>query len=256
MKYNTRLFLFTLIGILSTGHLAAQPLSTGFAVVELFTSQGDINSPPADQLLTEIIAEAGKNNQSVYGISFHVDFWNRFGWKDPFSKLQYTHRLNNYATVFREKETYTPRFLVNGKPLTGNVDKKNLSETIRKELNTHPVFGTEITYEIFADTLDITYKLALQGKSLPRFTDYYISVVITEAAMNTKVTQGDNAGKTLRNERVARLLFTTNLAAQNGLLRVPLKGQKPAAGKSLLVFIQAKKSRKITGAALLPFHGR
>lgn len=256
MKYNAQVFLFTLIGVFCTGYLTAQPLSTGFAVVELFTSQGDVNSPPADKLLTEIIAEAGKNNQPVYGISFHVDFWNRFGWKDPFSKLQFTHRLNNYATVFREKETYTPRFLVNGKPLQGNVDIINLSETIRKELNTPPLFETEITYEIFADTLDITYKLTPRGKSSPRFSDYYISVVITEAAMNTKVTQGDNAGKTLRNERVARLLYTTNLAAQNGLLRVPLKGQKPAAGKSVLVFIQAKKSRKITGAAVLLFTGK
>ncbi|MFN5223944.1 MAG: DUF1223 domain-containing protein, partial [Bacteroidota bacterium] len=109
-----RKLIFTLLFFL----LATLPFQSysqnKFAVVDLFTSQGDINCPEADKLLSELNKQSA---DGVYCISLHVDFWNRFGWKDPFSSLKHTRRLTNYSSVAKERETYTPYFVVNGVPV-------------------------------------------------------------------------------------------------------------------------------------------
>ena len=49
------------------------------AVVELFTSQGCAQCPPADALLTGL-AEEG----DVVALAYHVDYWDYVGWEDTF----------------------------------------------------------------------------------------------------------------------------------------------------------------------------
>src|SRR5688500_5119777 len=66
---------------------------SSFAVLELFTSEGCSSCPPADELLARIQQEA---NKSVYVLIYHVDYWNRLGWKDVFSKPEYSRRQHSY----------------------------------------------------------------------------------------------------------------------------------------------------------------
>src|SRR5436305_619554 len=62
----------------------------GFAVVELFTSEGCSSCPPADELVARIQKE--NRDKQVYILAFHVDYWNRLGWKDVFSSADYSKR--------------------------------------------------------------------------------------------------------------------------------------------------------------------
>lgn len=231
----------------------AQDSRNGSVVVELFTSQGDINSPQADKLLSEIIADAEKNNKPVYCISMHVDFWNRFGWKDPFSSLMYTRRLTNYTSVLKEKETYTPYIIINGTKSVAGTDSKKVLSTIETELKIPASVQPDFSYTIFDDTLDITYDSHLKSVAGKSGNDKYIYVVIVEKGLSTKVTKGDNAGKTLINDNVSRLFFTTDLKSSKGLVRVPLKKLKPDANKSIIFFIQDKTTRKVLGASSRKF---
>src|ERR1700739_857201 len=85
----------------------------GFAVVELFTSEGCSSCPPADQLVARIQQE--DQDQPVYILAFHVDYWDRQGWKDGFSDSRYTQRQRRYATWLNLESIYTPQIVVNGR---------------------------------------------------------------------------------------------------------------------------------------------
>ncbi|MEM6525653.1 MAG: DUF1223 domain-containing protein, partial [Bacteroidota bacterium] len=85
----------------------------GVAVVELFTSQGCSSCPSADKNLSQLIKD--KNDRKVFGLSFHVSYWNYLGWKDPYSKEAFTERQRKYAAKFANSSIYTPQMIVNGK---------------------------------------------------------------------------------------------------------------------------------------------
>lgn len=241
-----RILLFSLLFNYVTAY--AQNNSEGIAVVELFTSQGDINCVEADKILTELNDYALKNNLPVHVISEHVDFWNRYGWKDPFSSIMYTRRLQNYAAVFKEKEIFTPKLLINGQPYSGKIEFASVLKVVKEQIGKQQLYPLTASFTINADTLDLNYKL---NKKLPigkSGSNYYISIVIVKKHNTTKVTKGDNAGKTLTNTNVSKTFYTSTLKNSEGVIRIPMKGKTPGPEYSIIVFIQDKQNKKIVGS--------
>ncbi|MFN3278236.1 MAG: DUF1223 domain-containing protein [Paracoccus hibiscisoli] len=94
---------------------AAPPVSADLpgagvpVVVELFTSQGCSNCPPADAMLTML---AGQGD--VLALSYHVDYWDYLGWADSFARPEFTDRQTAYAHAAGERSVYTPQMIVEG----------------------------------------------------------------------------------------------------------------------------------------------
>src|ERR1700735_1007978 len=78
-------------------------------VVELFTSQGCSSCPPANAFLNEI----SRGRSDVLPLAFHVTYWDRLGWKDPFSLEAATVRQEHYGHRFGDG-SYTPEMVVDG----------------------------------------------------------------------------------------------------------------------------------------------
>ena len=86
----------------------AQAAGPARGVVELFTSQGCSDCPPADAALSSIIDSGG-----FVALAWHVDYWDHLGWKDTFSSPAATARQERYAEHIGGG-SYTPEFVVNG----------------------------------------------------------------------------------------------------------------------------------------------
>jgi hypothetical protein len=78
-------------------------------VVELFTSQGCNSCPPADAYLGELA-----KRPDILALSWHVDYWDYIGWKDPFAKHAFTQRQHAYSRSLAERYVYTPQMVING----------------------------------------------------------------------------------------------------------------------------------------------
>ena len=83
-------------------------------LVELFTSQGCSSCPPADRVLAKLAKEAEAGDLPIVALSFHVDYWNRLGWKDPYSDAAFSQRQRIYASKLPDQRVYTPEIVVNG----------------------------------------------------------------------------------------------------------------------------------------------
>jgi hypothetical protein len=79
-------------------------------LVELFTSQGCSSCPPADAVLSSLARRS-----DIVALSFHVDYWDYIGWKDPFASPSFTRRQRDYAKAFGNRSVYTPQMVFNGR---------------------------------------------------------------------------------------------------------------------------------------------
>lgn len=78
-------------------------------VVELYTSEGCSSCPPADRWLSGL-----KGRDDVLPLAFHVDYWDRLGWKDRFASPAYTERQAQWRGLAGARFVYTPQIIVDG----------------------------------------------------------------------------------------------------------------------------------------------
>src|SRR6266849_8847091 len=95
---------------------ANQPSTTkSMVVAELFTSEGCSSCPPADAVLSQLAHRQPVAGVEVLALGEHVDYWDRLGWRDPFSSAAFSARQSNYdARVFHANQVYTPQLVIDG----------------------------------------------------------------------------------------------------------------------------------------------
>ena len=83
-------------------------------LLELFTSEGCSSCPPAEASLSRLVNDSRLWREFV-PVAFHVDYWDRLGWKDPFASSEWTKRQQTYAENWKAESVYTPAFVLNGR---------------------------------------------------------------------------------------------------------------------------------------------
>ena len=190
MKYFSYLFLALFL-------FSSDPTPTegSFVIVQLFTSQGCSSCPPADKLVEKIKDEY--KDQNVYVMSYHVDYWDRLGWKDPFGKRKFTEIQYSYADQFKERRVYTPQIVVNGSEhFVGSNGSK-----LRKKIRTYLKKESSNTIT-FSSSKDSEGNLVLDYTVSGDITDKKLKLAFVLENSITKVKRGENSNKKLSNSNI------------------------------------------------------
>ena len=223
--------------------------ASGFAVVELFTSQGCSSCPPADAALARVHQVAQEKNLEVLCLSFHVDYWNRLGWTDPYSHPEHSERQRSYASASGSSRVYTPQMVVNGKTEFVGSDTRKASSAIRSALKQLPGSAIELASTSPRDSrvVNINYRTSGTGEH------DVIRIALVSRPPANKVDRGENAGRTLRHVNVVRELKTIPLMEKAGRVQFKLPPELAGKDAAVIAFVQHAETMEITGAANLEF---
>ena len=254
MRVSCRLILGLLLTpLLARAARAQVSVPTSPAVlVELFTSEGCSSCPPADELLRKINGQRTADGSLVIGISEHVSYWDRLGWKDPFSSDLYTERQNEYSAKFHLDGPYTPQMVVNGREELVGSNSRSLIAALAQE-------GKQATVQ-----LQITSVQQNQGKlsfsytatkSLPDRALRVMAAIVDDSA-GSHVRRGENAGRALQHVFVVRTLADIGTLRSDephqATLTLPSSLPESSPSRHLVVFAQEQGLGAVLGAVESP----
>jgi hypothetical protein len=211
----------------------------GFALVELFTSEGCSSCPPADKLMEKLQQEnAGK---PVYVVAFHVDYWNHLGWKDRFSTAAFTARQRQYGDWMNLESIYTPQVVVNGASEYVGSDERSIVKAIDASLNQGTNNTLTLKGKVDSGKVQVDYEVTgpISNKAL------FLALVQKKASSNVKA--GENEGRQLSHVQIVRDLIPVDIQGKSTTINLP--DTLSQEGWELIGFVQNKGNGNITAAA-------
>jgi hypothetical protein len=181
-------------------------------------------------------------NAEIITLGFHVDYWDRLGWKDEFSSKFFTQRQENYADALQTDGSYTPQMVVDGrKEFVGS----NLAK-ISLAMNAAP---KEEKGKIELD-LSKEFNLKLKISDLPTHEASSVNIAIAEDNISVDVKRGENGGRKLEHDSVVRELKSVgSITGDQKSFDIETQPQFDAKWKRkdlrIVVFVQENESRKV-----------
>lgn len=233
---------FAFLGFNKNEKLEEIKIDEGFVFVQLFTSQGCSSCPPADKLLDKITED--NKDENIYTLSYHVDYWNRLGWKDPFSSKTFSDKQYEYSQQFGSSTVYTPQAVINGQiHFTGSSSDK-MDKALKYYLKSDSPININITNITSSDT-KITANF--NSEELPK--NAYLVVALVVDSRNTSVKRGENVGKIIKNNNIVATEKAASPGKKNGSLALEIpEWIELKDNLSLVAYIQ-NEDLKILGAS-------
>lgn len=238
----------TLAWLLASLFAAPQAARTP-VLVELFTSEGCSSCPPADALLARLAGTPPIDGAEVVAVALHVDYWDRLGWKDPFSSPAFSRRQEQYSVVFGADRVYTPQMVVDGaEEFTGSDEA--LAATAIRNAAARPHVQVGVRAEWRGDRL----RIAVDAPAAPPGATEPIAVVIAvvEDALASRVTRGENTGRALTHMAVARRLESIGVLDRDAFAGEGQWKLTPTWTRDnlrVIAFLQGQKTRRVYGSA-------
>ena len=220
-------------------------------LLELYTSEGCSSCPPADKWMSGI--KAG----NVTPLAFHVDYWDYIGWKDRFSKAEYSDRQRKTAAFGGAGFVYTPQFVMNGRDFKG-WDNSRLNESVEKNQKLASRANLTLNTVIEANG-DITLQTSAQAVKPADAKNSDIFIAIYENKLVSQVKAGENSGSTLKHDYVVREFFGAyQMSNQNSNQNTfsksfTLKPEWKTRDGGAVVFVQNSQTGEILQSLALPF---
>jgi hypothetical protein len=214
-----------------------------FAVVELFTSEGCSSCPPADKVLGNIVEDSRKDGKPVFALAFHVDYWNRLGWKDEYSSAEYSERQRNYARALGSN-VYTPQMVINGTDEFVGSNSATATKSIQNGLD-KPAAASVALGNIRQKDSQLQLDYSLGGN----YSGSVLNVAVVERGIITDVRNGENSGRELRHENLVRTFQSLELQKADGSVTMQVPDDVNIDNASVIAYLQNPDSKKITGAS-------
>ena len=159
-------------------------------VVELFTSQGCSSCPPANAYLNEL----SRDRRDILPLAFHVTYWDRLGWKDPFSLEVATQRQDRYGHRFGDG-SYTPEMVVDGAAGMVGSARGDVASAIEKAKRTS---RTAAAVSVVRNGEQVSIEVG-SGSGNAR-----VLLIGFDHEHSTAIGRGENSGRTLTEANVVR----------------------------------------------------
>ena len=223
--------------------LAQQPV-----VVELFTSEGCSDCPPADALLTELSRQRIVGNTELVLLEEHVEYWNQQGWIDRFSSPEFTQRQADYIRQLHLATSYTPQMVVDGH-LQGVGNNPTAVRRMIAEASKNPKPSTVTLHWVSPGKLNVMVDASSRERQR-------VLLAITEDGLTTNVRGGENGGRVLNHSAVVRnlkQLGNTGDGKFETTVNLPSKSDWKTPSLRAIVLVQNPSSGLILGAASIPY---
>jgi len=223
--------------VMSIGLIAGLSSVAAFAaerpvVVELFTSQGCSSCPPANAFLNEL----SRDRRDLLPLAFHVTYWDRLGWKDPFSLPAATQRQDRYGHRFGDG-SYTPEIVVDGAAGMVGSDRDDVSSAIETaKRNSRTAAAVSVVRN--GDTVSIEVG---SGSGNAK-----VLLIGFDHEHVTAIGRGENSGRTLTEANVVRSFRPVGQWSGT-----PLRLSEPFPGGQDVAVVLEAPDGQIVGASRL-----
>jgi len=218
------------LAFLAVTAIAATPTRAPI-LIELFTSEGCSSCPPADRLLAQL------DSQAII-LSEHVDYWDRLGWRDPYSSHANTLRQEMYARLFGTQGPYTPQMVIDGVvEFVGND-----AQRAAKELESARA-REKLPIELSRTAAGLQVDIA----GSPKSGDIWLA--LADESGDQQVRAGENQGRTLHHVAILRSL--TKIGALKKGAPFGRTVELPATPGRVVVFVQENGHGRVQGVAAL-----
>jgi hypothetical protein len=191
----------------------------------------------------------------VIALGEHVDYWNRLGWKDPFSSAEFSRRQTDYARVLGVKDIYTPQMIVDGRIEFVGSKFGAAIEAIAQAGRSHKA---DVSIAIKTSTAN-SITLGIQVQNIPGVSSsdsVEVILAITESGLVSDVSRGENSGRKLEHSAVTRKMIRVG-AVEGGAFSaertVDLNSSWKRQNMKAVAFAQERASRRVLGAAAIKF---
>jgi hypothetical protein len=210
-------------------------------IMELFTSQGCSSCPPADAIFAEY---AKTHNEHIIPLSFHVDYWNRLGWTDPFSNSAYSARQQWYSQHLPKGSVYTPQLIVNGRGEVVGNNRDAVNGLVQKELS-----GRQAE-NILVDNITLGKgAISFHYKTTHTNKNEILNIALIQKEVTTHIKAGENNGVTITNHNIVRS-FNTRELSEDGAGQIDLPASFKASEYALVLYVQNRKDLLVSTAVI------
>ena len=244
-------FLLGALAMLAAARGAPPPRTP--VLLELFTSEGCSDCPPADRLLAALDSAQPEPGADLIVLSEHVDYWNHDGWVDRFSSPQFSARQQDYCERLHVDGPYTPQLVVdghwqmvgsNGPQAKAAIEAAEREPKIALAISGATRDGSRVTAHI---------EVSPAGAGMhSRAAELYVALADARDASDVK--RGENAGRSLEHVAVVRTLArVATVKTAGGLAKdvsIAIPAGAGANGLRVVAFLAEPGGGRVLGAAV------